>query len=221
MHDHFDLAHYWAQGDAVSHAVALLLALLSVASWAVAGAKAWQFHGLRRRGRPFLHALLPGSRIRDAHSGPEPYGRIARDGHAALLHHQGQAAAAVTRGELVGGALRQAIQASARQLESGLSFLASVGATAPFIGLFGTVWGIYHALAAIGASGQASLDQVAGPVGEALIMTAAGLLVAIPAVLAYNLLARALLLIEQDLQGYGFALYAHYCSEPAAAGSAA
>ena len=97
---------------------------------------------------------------------------------------------------------------SARELESGLSVLASVGATAPFVGLFGTVWGIYHALAAIGASGQASLDRVAGPVGEALVMTALGIAVAVPAVLAYNFLLRANRDVSRALDGFAQDLHA-------------
>jgi biopolymer transport protein ExbB len=112
--------------------------------------------------------------------------------------------------------LRAALHRGARELESGLSVLASVGATAPFVGLFGTVWGIYHALAAIGASGQASLDRVAGPVGEALVMTALGIAVAVPAVLAYNFLLRANRDLGRALDGFAQDLHAFAVQSPEA-----
>ena len=99
-------------------------------------------------------------------------------------------------------ALRQAVSRESAKLENGLTWLASVGSTAPFVGLFGTVWGIYHALIRIGASGEATLDVVAGPVGEALIMTAAGLAVAIPAVVAFNVFGRLIGRVEADLDGF-------------------
>ena len=124
----------------------------------------------------------------------EPFSKIALDAAQAAAHHQrhegSRLVESLNRSEFVDRALRQAVTRESMRLESGLTVLATVGATAPFVGLLGTVWGIYHALIKIGATGQASIDAVAGPVGEALIMTAIGLFVAIPAVLAYNFFVR-------------------------------
>ncbi|MHA7166243.1 MotA/TolQ/ExbB proton channel family protein, partial [Burkholderia pseudomallei] len=126
-------------------------------------------------------------------------------------------AARVERGERVLRALRHALRASQRRLEFGQVLLASIGSTAPFVGLLGTVWGIYHALGSIAASGQAQIENVAGPVGEALIMTAFGLVVAIPAVLAYNILGRLVRQLVEELDGFARDLHVFVCGEPAAA----
>ena len=124
----------------------------------------------------------------------EPFSKIALDAAQAAAHHQrhegSRLVESLNRSEFVDRALRQGVTRESSKLESGLTVLATVGSTAPFVGLLGTVWGIYHALIRIGATGQASIDAVAGPVGEALIMTAIGLFVAIPAVLAYNFFIR-------------------------------
>ncbi len=124
----------------------------------------------------------------------EPFSKIALDGEFAMEHHdrltEDRVAGTLHRAEFLDRSLRSSINRETERLETGLTFLATVGSTAPFIGLFGTVWGIFHALVRIGASGETSLDQVAGPVGEALIMTALGLAVAVPAVLGYNLVVR-------------------------------
>jgi biopolymer transport protein ExbB len=122
----------------------------------------------------------------------EPFSNIALDALDAASHQEGNALAqSLSKAEFVDRALRQAVTRESSNMENGLTWLATVGATAPFIGLLGTVWGIYHALIRISASGSASIDVVAGPVGEALIMTAFGLFVAIPAVLAYNAFNRS------------------------------
>jgi biopolymer transport protein ExbB len=125
----------------------------------------------------------------------EPFSKIALDCAQAAAHHQrhdgSRLAEALNRSEFIDRALRQAVTRESAKMENGLTWLATVGATAPFVGLLGTVWGIYHALISIGATGKASIDAVAGPVGEALIMTAIGLFVAIPAVLAYNFFTRS------------------------------
>ncbi|MCA1714489.1 MAG: MotA/TolQ/ExbB proton channel family protein [Gammaproteobacteria bacterium] len=124
----------------------------------------------------------------------EPFSKIALDAAQAAAHHQrhegSRLVESLNRSEFVDRALRQAVTRESMRLESGLTVLATVGSTAPFVGLLGTVWGIYGALIRIGATGQASIDAVAGPVGEALIMTALGLFVAIPAVLGYNFFVR-------------------------------
>ncbi len=124
----------------------------------------------------------------------EPFSKIALDAAQAAAHHQrhegSRLVESLNRSEFVDRALRQAVTRESMRLESGLTVLATVGSTAPFVGLLGTVWGIYGALIRLGAGGQASIDAVAGPVGEALIMTAVGLFVAIPAVLGYNFFVR-------------------------------
>ncbi|MFD0739684.1 MotA/TolQ/ExbB proton channel family protein [Lysobacter koreensis] len=133
-------------------------------------------------------------RYMEEQSRAEPFSKIALDAAQAAAHHQrhegSRLVESLNRSEFVDRALRQAVTRESMRLESGLTVLATVGSTAPFVGLLGTVWGIYHALIKIGATGQASIDAVAGPVGEALIMTAIGLFVAIPAVLAYNFFIR-------------------------------
>jgi biopolymer transport protein ExbB len=121
---------------------------------------------------------------------------------AAAMQPDSSLAASIDRDELVTRAMRGEITQASARLESGLAFLASVGSTAPFVGLFGTVWGIYHALLAIASSGQVMIDKVAGPVGEALVMTAAGLAVAIPAVLAYNAFVRGNRIVLAELDGF-------------------
>ncbi|MDR7132931.1 biopolymer transport protein ExbB [Lysobacter niastensis] len=124
----------------------------------------------------------------------EPFSKIALDAAQAAAHHQrhegSRLVESLNRSEFVDRALRQAVTRESMKLESGLTVLATVGSTAPFVGLLGTVWGIYHALLRLGASGESSIQAVAGPVGEALIMTAIGLFVAIPAVLSYNFFVR-------------------------------
>jgi len=133
-------------------------------------------------------------RYMEEQSRSEPFSKIAIDAAQAAAHHQrsegSRLVESLNRSEFVDRALRQAVTRESLRLESGLTVLATVGSTAPFVGLLGTVWGIYHALIKIGQTGQASIDAVAGPVGEALIMTALGLFVAIPAVLAYNFFVR-------------------------------
>ena len=133
-------------------------------------------------------------RVMEEQPRSEPFSKIALDAAQAAAHHQrhdgSRLAESLNRSEFVDRALRQAVTRESSRLQSGLTVLATTGSTAPFVGLFGTVWGIYHALIKIGSSGDASISAVAGPVGEALIMTAIGLFVAIPAVLAYNFFVR-------------------------------
>lgn len=216
------LAHFWAQADAVSHGVALVLLLMSVASWSVLLGKLlvhlrlrWTLDGALAAfwSAPSREQAIQALQQRDR-SGL--FAAVAVDAvQAADAYEQHTApgiGARVDAGEFIGRSLHQAtVQAQAR-VEQGLTLLASVGATAPFIGLFGTVWGIYHALTALSGATQVVLDKVAGPVGEALIMTAAGLFVAIPAVLAYNALTRTNRLVLARLDGFALALHAYLVS---------
>jgi biopolymer transport protein ExbB len=190
-----------AQADGVALAVLILLLLMAVFSWYYIVTKAWRAWHIRKRSDAVVagfweaSSLPEGVQAMEKQEKAEPFSKIALDGVNAATHHEkhtgGRLGEAMGKGEFVERALRKAIARETTDLETGLTFLATVGATAPFVGLFGTVWGIYHALIRIGASGEASLDAVAAPVGEALIMTAIGLAVAVPAVLGYNFLVRS------------------------------
>lgn len=217
MENSFGLAHMWAQGDTASHAVAILLLLMSLASWSIILSKGWQLFRLKRAGRALdefwdAPALREGVALLENEAADSPLAALARQGEQAAEHYDrhagGGMGGALERGEFLTRALRQSIVRSQAKVESGLTLLASVGSTAPFVGLFGTVWGIYHALVSISVSGQASLDKVAGPVGEALIMTAAGLAVAIPAVLAYNAFTRGNRILLAELDAFAHDLHA-------------
>ena len=217
--DAFDIGHMWAQGDVVSHAVAIALLLMSVLSWSLILARLARSVGHRREAGAigaFWEAADVAAGIDAlARRAPEgAYHRLAGQAHGAVEHYRrhghGSLGGALGLDDFLTRSMRQSIAQSTASLESGLTVLASIGATAPFVGLFGTVWGIYHALSSIAASGAATLDKVAGPVGEALIMTAAGLFVAIPAVLAYNTLTRANRLKLAALDGFAHDLHAYF-----------
>lgn len=189
----------WDQGDWLIRAIALLLLLMSVASWYIIVTRTLRTLRFFRMAdeaagfwasRDFDEGINRLSQT-DPHN---PFLFMALEGRQAVAHHASRGEDLKSRlslSEWLTESLRGAIDENTLRLQSGLSVLASVGSTSPFVGLLGTVWGIYHALVAIGATGQASIDKVAGPVGEALIMTALGLAVAIPAVLGYNALVRA------------------------------
>ena len=209
------LMHFWQAGDAVTHAVAWLLLAMSVASWYFILSKAWSAWRMRRSARMALERFWSARTLDEAVDALErddrervfaPMADKAR--RAVRMQDKATLAGSVDRDELVTRVLRQQMTQTASRLESGLTFLASVGSTAPFVGLFGTVWGIYHALLGIAGSGQVLIDQVAGPVGEALVMTAAGLAVAIPAVLAYNAFTRINRVVLAELDGFAHDLLA-------------
>ena len=206
MHEQNSLS-FILQGGAVSIVVALILLAMSVASWYFIVVKAVQAirtkAALKRYVKHFWATpnLQLALKIEEAHS---PAMQLAQSAVAAAEHHQTHTdlASPCSEEEFIARSMRRSIANTGASLEGGLSLLASVGSIAPFVGLFGTVWGIYHALAAISASGQASLDKVAGPVGEAMIMTAIGLAVAIPSVLAYNAFVKANRNVIQALDGF-------------------
>jgi len=200
------LAQIWSAGDAVSRAVALLLLAMSVSAWVVILWKAW----VLTRVRADLARAVPAFwAAPDLQAGRERLATLDRERvllpalEAALLRPEAGTLDAGSEAESrLTRRLRDALHRALAQLQSGQVLLASVGSTAPFVGLFGTVWGIYHALVGLSAGGSISLDKVTGPVGEALIMTAAGLAVAIPAVLAYNLFGKQVASCEADLEGW-------------------
>lgn len=196
------------QGDAVSRGVALLLLAMSVASWVVILWKAWL---LRRAGRDLQRATVvfwqaPRLAVAEQQVAEVDSRQLVVPLlQAAKLLEQaspGSLAAAGDRSQQLTRVLRDALHGVLNRLQFGQVLLATVGSTAPFVGLLGTVWGIYNALTAIGLEGKFQIEQVSGPVGEALVMTAAGLAVAIPAVLAYNVFGRLVARIEADLEGF-------------------
>jgi biopolymer transport protein ExbB len=211
-------AHFLAQTDAVGRSLLALLVLMSLASWYLIATKALTQWLERRRSRVFLETFWNApsvgavQRNLESRRPDEPFSRLAWHAIVASQHHQRHGTnrlnEAGTPSEFLTRAMRRVIDEDTASLESGLTVLASVGSTAPFVGLFGTVWGVYHALVAIGMSGQGTLDKVAGPVGEALIMTALGLAVAIPAVLAYNAFVRSNRLVLARLDAFAHDLFA-------------
>ena len=211
----FGFAHLWASGDLVSHTIAVILAIMSIASWYLILAKLLDWFQLRKAAK-----CVPGFWAASAYDEglarlgeDNPYGQLAEQAHhceQTCESARGQLAARFDFSEQMERVLRQQMSATQAEMESGLTLLATTGATAPFVGLFGTVWGIYHALVAIGISGQAALEKVAGPVGEALIMTAAGLAVALPAVFAYNAFTRTNRVMLADLDAFAHDLHAFF-----------
>jgi biopolymer transport protein ExbB len=210
------LVHFWTQADGVIRFTAYLLLAMSVASWFLILWKSWAWLRVRAASRE-LESFWSANSMDAAIAHLKPLDReaifvpLAAGAAGAATHpaSEGSLTAQIDRSELITRALRQRINQAAERLEAGLTLLASVGATAPFVGLFGTVWGIYRALLNIAATGQIAIDRIAGPVGEALIMTAFGLAVAIPAVLGYNAFTRVNRLVLGQLDGFAHDLHAY------------
>jgi biopolymer transport protein ExbB len=210
------LGHFWNQADAIIRVTTYILLVMSVLSWFLILWKTWAWLRVRSAARQLdafwtaasLELAVADLRTRDAEALFVPLAQSAANA-AQTQATEGSLAAQVDRSELVTRVLRQRINEAAARLEAGLTFLASIGSTAPFVGLFGTVWGIYHALMSIATSGSVSIDKVAGPVGEALLMTAFGLAVAIPAVLGYNAFTRVNRLFLALLDGFAHDLHAY------------
>jgi biopolymer transport protein ExbB len=200
------LQGFWFQSDAIGRAVALLLLAMSIGAWVLIFWKSWVLHRARvdlQRGIDAFWNAPDRAAARERLAALDREGVILPLADAAFtrpsagtLQSHGAIESQLTR------RLRDALHAGLAHLQMGQVFLASVGATAPFVGLFGTVWGIYHALLGIATSGGITIEKVAGPVGEALVMTAAGLAVAIPAVLAYNVFGKWLGGCEAELEGF-------------------
>jgi len=210
------LMHLWNQGDLVTRGVALMLLAMSLASWVVIIVKALDLGRYARQSRSiesFWHATDFADGLSKLGTDPaNPFRALALEGREAAAHQNAhpQLHDSLGASDWLTRAMRNSIDESTARLQSGLAVLASVGSTAPFVGLFGTVWGIYHALVAIGTAGQATIDKVAGPVGEALIMTALGLAVAIPAVLGYNALVRGNKGVLFKLNRFAHDLHGHF-----------
>lgn len=223
----YGIAHVWAQGDFVTRFIAIALLVMSILSWLVIVIKGWNvirlnrltknaeqafWHsddfddGIKKLGQaastphdnPFLALALAGKEAADHHHQTQPH-----------LHDRMDVSDWITR------CLKDTMDEGVARMQGGLAILASIGSTAPFVGLLGTVWGIYHALGSIAASGQAQIENVAGPFGEALIMTAFGLVVAIPAVLAYNILGRLVRQLAEELDGFARDMHVFVCANEA------
>ncbi len=217
MEQSFGFAHFISQCDAVGKGVLALLLVLSVASWYLMVTKAIANMGARKRADEFLKQFWEASSLQQMQStlnaggDDNAFSDLARQALTVNSGNQRGAEKLLAAGgisEYLTRVLRNGIDQEGARIEHGLTVLASAGSAAPFVGLFGTVWGIYHALVQIGMSGQGTLDKVAGPVGEALIMTAVGLAVAIPAVLAYNALTRRNRIWLAQLDNFAHDLYA-------------
>lgn len=222
---HYGLENIWSQGDIVSRSILIVLFTMSVLSWVVIVVKLARIVRLARyvdrAVTPFWHAgsFEAGVQSLDA-AGTNPQHNpllaLARAGKTAAAHHRDanpQIHMRIDASEWITRCLKDTLDEWIARMQGGLAMLASIGSTAPFVGLFGTVWGIYHALMAIGASGTATIDHVAGPVGESLIMTAFGLFVAIPAVLGYNALTRANRTVVHKLNRFAHDLHAYLVAD--------
>ena len=218
MNTQFGLMNVWNQGDLVTKTVALLLLAMSLASWMVIIIKTldiFKYKRLAAETEAFWRSADFAKGVAALSDGEDnPLRQLAQQGIEATSHVQ-QAANphlhdSFDVSEWITRSLRNTLDEFTAKLQSGLALLASVGSTAPFVGLFGTVWGIYHALLSIGAAGQATIDKVAGPIGESLIMTALGLAVAIPAVLGYNALVRGNKGVLLKLNRFAHDLHAYF-----------
>jgi len=208
----YGLIPLWVNGNIVSRATLIILVIMSLGSWFIIFTKVWDQRTLKKAAKIVEKKFWTAESVKD---GVEqlPLGNdfryIAEDGLRAASHHEGRLTDRIDLHEWITLALQRATEEVNGKLSGGLSFLATVGSTAPFVGLFGTVMGILNALIAIGVAGQASIDKVAGPVGEALIMTAIGLFVAVPAVLGYNWLLRRNKGLQDSLRNFSADLHAY------------
>ncbi|HXN15574.1 MAG TPA: MotA/TolQ/ExbB proton channel family protein [Usitatibacter sp.] len=189
----YGLEALWKQGDFISRGTLIILVIMSMGSWYIMFVKVYEQMKLFRQAKVVQESFWSAGSVQEGTAVLKEgtaFRYIAESGIKATSHHEGKLLEQIDLNTWVTMSIQRAVENVSSRLQDGLAFLATVGSTAPFVGLFGTVWGIYHALTAIGIAGQASIDKVAGPVGEALIMTAFGLAVAVPAVLGYNWLVR-------------------------------
>ena len=211
------LGHFITQSDGVGKTLLVILIAMSIASWAIIAIKGASLLARKGRSNAFLNFFWNATSL-DAvageistHGAHDPFSHLTAHAMQAQAHHARYGAAkleeAGTSSEFVTRTIKKVLDEETTRLENGLAVLATVGATAPFVGLFGTVWGVYHALVAIGMSGAGTLDRVAGPVGEALIMTGLGLAVAIPAVMGYNWLTRSNRVMAARLDAFAYELH--------------
>lgn len=208
--------HFIEQADIVAKVLLAVLAAMSAISWYLIVSKGISQVLRQKRSRKFLDFFWSATSLEAVqnelavHGVQEPFGHLTAHSLHAQAHHARFGAAkleeAGTEAEFLTRTIKKVLDEETTSLENGLTMLATIGATAPFVGLFGTVWGVYHALVAIGLSGSGMLDKVAGPVGEALIMTGIGLAVALPAVMGYNWLTRSNRVLTAKLDAFAFEL---------------
>jgi biopolymer transport protein ExbB len=211
----YGLQAMWIQGDFVTKGTLIILAVMSLFSWYIILTKIWDQAKLKSSGKQVEKTFWNAPSVKDGIERlkkGDDFRNIAEDGIRAASHHDGRLTDRIDLHEWITLSLQRSVDVVNSKLSTGMAFLATVGSTAPFVGLFGTVWGIYHALIAIGLAGQASIDKVAGPVGEALIMTAFGLFVAVPAVLGYNWLIRRNKGVQDGLRNFAADLHAYLIS---------
>ena len=208
----YGLGALWAGGDIIARSVLILLLIMSLASWYVMLTKLWDQAKLKKSARIVEKQFWTAPSVKDGverlRKGDE-FRVIAEDGLRAASHHDGRLTDRNDLNEWITMSLQRSVDGVNSKLGGGLGLLATVGSTAPFVGLFGTVWGILNALVSIGVAGQASIDKVAGPVGEALIMTAIGLFVAVPAVMGYNWLLGRNKSLQDALRNFASDLHAY------------
>ena len=208
----YGLEAMWKQGDFVSKGTLIILIIMSMGSWYIMFVKVYEQWKLFRQARDVQAKFWQAGSVQEGMSSLKegsPFRFIAENGLKATTHHEGKLLEQIDLNTWVTMSIQRAVDNVSSRMQDGLAFLATVGSTAPFVGLFGTVWGILKALVNIGVSGQASIDKVAGPVGEALIMTAIGLAVAVPAVMGYNWLLRRNKSISESLRNFASDLHAY------------
>lgn len=219
MNEQLGLFHMLQSGGVIILMTAIALLVMSIISWTVIIVKGLEVQRAKKQAaalQNFWHStdLEHGLKALDTEPGnANPFKQLAMEGQSAMQHHRHsdkQLHDTLDLSDWMTGSLSNAIDDAKDKLSYGLALLASIGSTAPFVGLFGTVWGIYHALLTISDAGSAGLDKVAGPVGEALVMTAFGLAVAIPAVLGYNALVRGNAFIVGKLNRFAYDLHAYF-----------
>ncbi|HET6264232.1 MAG TPA: MotA/TolQ/ExbB proton channel family protein [Usitatibacter sp.] len=206
----YGLEALWKQGDFVSKGTLIILVIMSMGSWYIMFVKVYEQWKLFREAKVVQSSFWQAGSVQEGVNNLKdgsPFRYIAESGIKATQHHEGKLLEQIDLNTWVTMSIQRAQDNVVSRLQDGLAFLATVGSTSPFVGLFGTVWGIYHALTAIGIAGQASIDKVAGPVGEALIMTAIGLAVAVPAVLGYNWLVRRNKVAMEQLRAFSADLH--------------
>jgi biopolymer transport protein ExbB len=206
----YGLGALWEQGDFVARGTLIILVLMSMGSWYILVTKLYESLKLSSEAKSAQGSFFRSKSLQEgaqALKTGSAFRFIADSGIEASEHHEGALTENIDHNSWVSMSVQRSLDDIQSRLQDGLAFLATVGSTAPFVGLFGTVWGIYHALTAIGIAGQASIDKVAGPVGEALIMTAMGLAVAVPAVLGYNWLVRRNKVTMEAVRRFGADLH--------------
>ena len=211
----YGLGALWAGGDLIARTVLILLAIMSLSSWYVILTKLWDQRKLKQSARVVEKQFWTAPSLKDGVERlkkGDDFRAIAEDGLRAASHHDGRLTDRIDLHEWITMSLQRAVDGVNGKLQSGLGLLATVGSVSPFVGLFGTVWGILNALVGIGIAGQASIDKVAGPVGEALIMTAIGLFVAVPAVMGYNWLLGRNKVLQDALRNFASDLHAYLVS---------